>query len=73
MWEFAKSSPGFTFLIVWVLAWAAVQPFKYAFQAYNRRLRSANILAHGWPTAAHMDADGDLVYPKCKCEDETQD
>lgn len=70
MWEFAKANPGTTFLIVWVLAWAATQPFKYAWLAYNRKLRARNIASHGYPTTAHMDADGDLVYPKRKCEDE---
>lgn len=69
MWDFAKTNPGYTFLIVWVLAWAAVQPFKLAFRAYNRKLRSANILAHGYPTMPNMDADGDIIHPDCKHED----
>jgi hypothetical protein len=63
MLEFAKANPGYTFLIVWVLAWAATRPFWYAWVAYNRTLRSRNIVAHGWPTAP-VDADGDVVYPK---------
>lgn len=71
MWDFAKTNPGYTFLIVWVLAWAAVQPFKYAYYAWNRTLRARNIAAHGYPTSPHMDADGDLVYPKDECKDET--
>jgi hypothetical protein len=63
MFEFATANPGYTFLIVWVLAWAATRPFWYAWVAYNRTLRSRNIVAHGWPTAP-VDADGDVVYPK---------
>lgn len=62
MWEFANANPGYTFLIIWVLAWAAVQPFRFAFRAYNRRLRHKNIALHGWPKAP-VDADGDVVYP----------
>ena len=68
MWDFAKTNPGYTFLIVWVLAWAAVQPFRYAYLSYNRKLRSRNIAAHGYPTAANMDADGDIVHPECECK-----
>lgn len=68
MWDFATANPGYTFLIVWVLAWAWVQPFKYAWLAYNRMLRARSIAAHGYPTTPHMDADGDLVYPECDCE-----
>jgi hypothetical protein len=71
MWEFATANPGITFLIIWVLAWAAVQPFKYAYYAYNHRLRSMNIFHHGWPSNPHMDADGDLVCTICDCEEET--
>ncbi len=71
MWEFAKDSPVIAFLMVWVLAWAATRPFYFAWLAYNRKLRSANIAAHGWPTHPNMDADGDLVFPdKCDCKKE---
>lgn len=63
MWEFAKANPGYAFLIVWVVCWAFTKPFAYAFRAYNRTLRSRNIVAHGWPTAP-VDADGDVVYPE---------
>lgn len=38
-------------------------PFRYGYHAYIRRLRSRNIRLHGWPTARHMDADGDIVHP----------
>ncbi len=65
MIEFAKANPGYTFLIIWALAWAATTPFAYAFKAYNRTLRSRNIAAQGWPTAP-VDADGDVVYPQKK-------
>ena len=63
MWEFAKTNPGYTFLICWVAAWAATRPFHYAWSAYNRTLRSRNIVAQGWPPAP-IDADGDVVYPE---------
>ena len=63
MWDFAKANPGTTLLIIWVLAWAAVQPFRYLFLAFNRSLRSRNIAQHGWPTAP-IDADGSVVRPE---------
>lgn len=63
MSEFALANPGYMFLIIWVVAWAAVQPFYYAWRSYSRYLRSKNIAAHGWPTEP-VDADGDVVYPK---------
>ena len=65
-YEFASNHP----LLTWCLAWAIFPicsvfraPFKYAFLAYNRRRRSLNIIARGWPTAHLMDADGDIVHP----------
>lgn len=63
MIEFANQNPGYAFLIVWVVAWACVQPFRLASASYARRLRSKNIAAHGWPVAP-IDADGDVVYEK---------
>jgi hypothetical protein len=63
VWDFANSSPGASVLMVLILAYAATRPFAYAFRAYNRRLRSRNIAAHGWPTPP-IDADGDVVYPE---------
>jgi hypothetical protein len=63
MIDFAQNHPVAAFFIVWVMAWAVTRPFYYAFMAYNRRLRSRNIAAHGWPTAP-IDADGDVVYEK---------
>lgn len=62
MWQFAQSNPGTFFFIFWIAAWAATRPFYYAWSAYNRTLRSRNIVANGWPTAP-VDADGDVVYP----------
>jgi hypothetical protein len=47
-------------LIVLILAWAATSPFYLAFRAYNRMLRSRNIIAQGWPKPP-MDADGDII------------
>jgi len=58
MWTFAQSNPGYAFLIACVLAWALVYSLQFVFLAYNRRLRSKNIAAHGWPKAP-FDADGD--------------
>jgi len=60
MWEFATKNPFEALLIVAIIAWAATRPFSYAFRAYNRRLRSQNIVAHGWPPE-HLDADGNAI------------
>ena len=56
--------------LTWALAWGIwpvcgvlKAPFYYAFKAYNRKKRSENIAAHGWPTAPLMDADGDIIHP----------
>lgn len=58
-------------VLAWCFAWAVwpicgifTAPFKYAFRAYNRKIRGGNIRAHGWPTNPLMDADGDIVHPK---------
>ncbi len=61
--KFAGEHPILTFFLVWMLTWAAVQPFALAFRAYNRTLRSRNIIAQGWPKAP-LDADGGIVHPK---------
>lgn len=61
--KLANQNPWFVFFTFWVFAWMVVQPFRYAYLAYNRMLRSRNIKIHGWPTNEYMDADGDLVYP----------
>ena len=60
MWEFASDHPTATFLIVVVLACAAVAPFFFALLAYNQMLRSRNIVARGWPPP-HLDADGNAI------------
>ena len=60
MWEFADGHPTAMFLIVVVVACAAVAPFFLAFAAYNQTLRSRNIIARGWPPP-HLDADGDFA------------
>jgi len=62
MWKFASDNAVLFFFIFWIAAWAVTSPFRYAFHAYNRTLRSRNIAAHGWPVAP-MDADGDVIYP----------
>ena len=61
--QFSQREPLAAIIIVLIICYAATRPFAYGFMAYNRRLRSMNIRAHGWPTAP-IDADGDVVYPK---------
>lgn len=60
---FAGEHPILTVILAMTAASAVRSIFYYPAWAYNRRLRAANIAAHGWPTAP-MDADGDVVYPK---------
>lgn len=61
-WEatlaFMDESPFLSFFLALIIGHTLVAPFRYAFKAYNRRLRSRNIAAKGWPPA-HLDADGD--------------
>jgi len=64
VWDFANGNP----IIALILAYILMSPVRYAFRAYNRRLRAKNIALHGWPTAP-IDADGDVVYPECECGD----
>ena len=54
-----SSHPFLTFFLALIIAGLINAPFKYAFMAYNRTLRSKNIAAKGWPPA-HLDADGDF-------------
>ena len=64
--QFASENPWLTWALawgIWPVAQVLVAPFKYGFQAYNRRLRSQNIARRGWPTQSLMDADGDIVHP----------
>lgn len=63
-YAFAGNHPIITVLLAWSIAGVLKAPFQYAFMAYNRRCRSRNIAAQGWPTASFMDADGDIVHPK---------
>jgi hypothetical protein len=60
MWEFA-STHTLAFLVALCIA---ISPFYALGQAlslmYNRRCRSKNIVAQGWPPA-HCDADGDPI------------
>lgn len=56
---FAGAHPVLTFFMGLILASVVTAPFRYAFRAYNRTLRSRNIQARGWPPA-HLDADGDF-------------
>lgn len=68
--EFMGEHPVLTWFLAWglwpictAIATMVATPFRYAFLAYNRRLRHLNIRAHGWPTSPLMDADGDVVHP----------
>jgi len=62
-YTFAGEHPVVTVLLAWAVASVLTAPFKYAYLAYSRRLRSLNIWRRGWPTAPLMDADGDIVHP----------
>ncbi|TIW26537.1 MAG: hypothetical protein E5V63_13250 [Mesorhizobium sp.] len=69
-YTFAGGHPITTFFLawgIWPVCWTTqavlTAPFRFAFLAYNRRLRSLNIRAQGWPTNPMMDADGDIVQP----------
>lgn len=48
----------FALLAFWAACGVAKAPFLLAFLVYNRRRRSMNIIARGWPPP-HIDADGD--------------
>ena len=62
--RFADTSPWLTFFMFWIACYTVVAPFRLAWMAYNRYLRSKNIAAHGYPTVKYMDADGDIVHPE---------
>ena len=64
LYQFMGDHPIVTVLLAWCAAEVLTAPFKYGFKAYNRRCRSENIKAKGWPSNPNMDADGDLIYPK---------
>lgn len=55
-WQFAEHNP----LLAIALTYLLMAPVRYAYKAYNRRLRHKNILAHGWPIPP-VDADGDII------------
>ncbi len=70
-YQFAGDHPLLTWFLAWGLwpiCWAISEiltsPFSYAYKAYARRLRSANIRERGWPQNRFMDADGDIVHPE---------
>ena len=56
---FLTNHPFLGIFITVVAYYAVTAPFRYMVLAYNRRLRSQNIHAMGWPPA-HLDADGDF-------------
>lgn len=39
------------------------------YKLMGRILRTINIVSHGYPNSLNMDADGDIVHPKTRCED----
>lgn len=55
IWQFMADNPVTTI----ILAVIAATCFKTVFWAFNRHLRSRNIVAMGWPPE-HVDADGDF-------------
>lgn len=59
IYTFIAENPISAFFLALILAMVVTSPFRYAFLAYNRTLRSRNIVAHGWPPE-HCDADGDF-------------
>lgn len=66
LFSFMAQHPFLTWCLawgVWPICQALTAPFRYAFLAYSRRLRSLNIRAHGWPANPLMDADGDVIHP----------
>lgn len=62
--EFARVNPWLTFFVFWLVCYTVAYPFRIAFHAWNRYLRSKNIQAHGYPTNPRMDADGDIIHPE---------
>ncbi|TCU34036.1 hypothetical protein EV129_11319 [Rhizobium azibense] len=70
LFQFAGNHPFLTWFIawgIWPVCWTVhavlTTPFRCAYGAYKRKLRSRDIQAHGWRTARLMDADGDIVHP----------
>lgn len=70
-WELAKERPFTAWCLAWgvwplvyLITYVVGLPFNFAYRVWNRWLRHRNIMSHGWPTAANMDADGDIVHPK---------
>lgn len=59
-YEFAVKSPFTMFIIVCAVYYTIKNLIDY----FKRRVRSKDIQRHGWPKNPHMDADGDIVYPK---------
>lgn len=58
--RFATAQPWCAFGLALIVLSAFVTPFRCALLIYNRRRRSMNIIAKGWPPA-HLDADGDWM------------
>jgi hypothetical protein len=61
LWDFAHQHYFIALLMVWIVAWAFVTPFRLYF-------RSRNIKAHGWPQPP-FDADGDIHYRDTKSDE----
>jgi hypothetical protein len=58
VWDFASEHWFVAIILAMIIAHVIVAPFRYAWMAWNRYLRSKNIVARGWPPG-HLDADGD--------------
>lgn len=66
-WELAKERPFTAWFLAWgfwVIPYVISLPFNFGYRVWNRWMRHRNIMAHGWPTAKNMDADGDIVHVK---------
>jgi len=63
LFVFADHRPTTFIIALIIVGLVAASLFRVCLLAYNRRLRSLNIRAKGWP-APPLDADGDVVYRK---------
>lgn len=58
IWDFASEHWFVAIILTFIVGEIMTVPFRCAFRAWNRYLRSCNIRAVGWPPD-HLDADGD--------------
>lgn len=65
MWEWAGQN-SVVFAVLAYLVFVGVE------RITKRFLRAVMVVSRGWPEGPHMDADGDIVYPKPKAVDEIE-